>query len=110
MPNLKIYVESDLHDARRQALFVAMAVIRSALMRHMAVPQAACLLAILPVLGLPDQPALAVEMQILPHADRDRACVAALGQEIRAILLEATGAQASFRCMQHDPETYVVIR
>ena len=110
MPNIKIYAEEALFQQHRAALCAALEPIRDSMIRHLGVSHRACQLAILPVIGLPDPPALNAEVQILPAPARTRAGIEVMGQEIRQILHTATGQDAAFRCQQHDPATYVVLR
>lgn len=110
MPNIKIYVDDSLLARQRPSLVAALGPIRDSLMRHLAVTHDACHLTIIPVLAPADQPAMNAEVQILQAPDRTRDGVARLGKEIQQILFDATGSSCAFRCMQHDPTTYVVLR
>lgn len=92
MPNLKIFVDEALLPERRAALTQALGPIRALLCRELAVPPAACQLAVVPVIALPDQPPVNAELHILPRPERTRARV------------EALCAAAL------DPETYVALK
>lgn len=71
---------------------------------------AACQLAILPVLGLPDQPPVNLEAMILPHPDRSREKLLALSQTIREMLSPITDAHVAVRIAHLDPTTYVALK
>lgn len=110
MPNLKIFMDETVFGQHRQAMIQALEPIRDSICLHLGVPKAACQLAIIPVVGLPDQPAINVEIQILPSLDRPRTRIEAFGSEVKDILSATAGVPVAFRCAQHDPSTYVILR
>lgn len=74
------------------------------------VPAGNCQLALLPVAGLPDQPALAMELSIMPKADRTRAVLENVAESLRAAMAERIGCPAVVRIEQLNPETFVMAK
>lgn len=110
MPNLKLFLDTR-HAATVEPLAPAlMEGLRAQLCRTLSVPPAACQLAVVPVAGLPDQPAVNAELMVMPAAGRDRAAIQALAAEIRMTIAEATGLEAAVRIAFLDPQTYVVLK
>lgn len=110
MPNVKIFADEVMVAQGRRAMAEALAPLREAVMRHLDVSASACQIAIVPVIGIADQPALNVELQILPAPGRSREKIAALGTEVQERLATATGRSVAFRCSQHDPASYVTLK
>ena len=110
MPNLKIFMDETVFGQHRQAMIQVLEPIRDSICLHLGVPEAACQLAIIPVIGLSDQPAINVEIQILPSPDRSRSQIQALGSKVKDILSATACVPVAFRCAQHDPSTYVILR
>lgn len=110
MPNLKIHVDETLLPARREALIAALVPLRQMLCEGLKVQPAACQFAILPVIAMPDQPPVNVEMQILQHPDRSRPVLTSLAGAVQAQIAEASGARTAVRIASIVPEAYVVLR
>ncbi len=110
MPNLKIFVHDTVFRDHQPALIRALDPIRNSILSQLGVPEDALQFAIVGVLGLPDQHPVTVELQILPAPDRTRQKLETLGADIRQCLMQATGVRVAFRCLQHDPSTYIVLR
>lgn len=110
MPNLKIYVDEASYGALRPELAGRLADIRTLLCERLKVEPSACQLAVLPVLGLPDQPPVNAELLFLPRPERTAALVRATAEGLRGVLAEATGLPAAVRMAALDPETYLALK
>lgn len=110
MPNVKIHIEEAVLAPCKPALVAALPALRDLLCRELSVDYAACQLAILPVLGLPDQPPVNVELHILPRPDRTREKLLALSQMIREMLAPITAAHVAVRIAHLDATTYVALK
>lgn len=110
MPNVKIYVDEAIFPACRDALIAALGPMRDHLCAEFRVDVPACQFAVLPVVGLADQPRVNVEIQILTKADRTRDRVTAIGLHLRTLLAAATGTHVAIRIGGLDPETYVALK
>lgn len=110
MPNVKIYVDAAAFATHSKELAAQLGPLRDVIIRHLDVPQQACQLALLSIIGADDQPALNVEMHIMPHHNRTRSAITAMGTEIQLMLAEVAGTSVAFRCAQLDPVTYVALK
>jgi hypothetical protein len=110
MPNLKIHIEEAVLAPCKPALVAALPALRALLCRELSVDHSACQLAIVPVLGLPDQPPVNLEVMILPRPDRTRDKLLTLAQTIREMLSPLTGAHVAVRIAHLDPATYVALK
>lgn len=110
MPNVKLYVDETVHAQHGEALKTMLTPLRDLLCERLSVPVAACQLTVIPVIGLPDQPLINVELLVLPHPDRTSALFHALGKEIRDTVAEATGVRCAVRFSLLDKETYVALK
>ncbi|MBO0145066.1 hypothetical protein JZX87_28430 [Agrobacterium sp. Ap1] len=59
--------------------------------------------------GLPDQPAINLEVIILPKPERTREVIA-VGTRLKATLAEASGGRVAVRAAALDPQTYVALK
>lgn len=110
MPNLKIYVDETIFDEMRPHLSDALEPIRALLCDAFRVEPPACQLAVIPVMGLPDQPQVNIELLILPHIERTGEAIRAAADRLRSLLVSVTGAQVAVRIAQLDPVTYVALK
>jgi hypothetical protein len=110
MPNVKIYVDADIYDIHKIALSQTLLSLRGIVVSHLKVPESACQFALVPVGALKDQPAVNVEMHIMPHSDRTQEALVTMGRAIQRALHEVIGAPVAFRCTQLDPATYVALK
>lgn len=110
MPNVKIYVDETVWSERSGPLKATLAPIRDLLCTELKVDVSACQLALLPVCGLPDQPAINLEMMILPRPERTRDTITALAGKLQALLMQAGAARTAVRTAALDPETYVALK
>lgn len=110
MPNLKIYVDETIFDGVRPHLSEALEPIRALLCDAFRVTPPACQLAVIRVLGMPDQPQINTELLILPHADRTDEAIRAAAERLRSLLVSVTGARVAVRIAQLDPVTYVALK
>lgn len=110
MPNLKIYVDETIFEASRASLKEALPQIRNLLCEAFQVAPSACQLAVIPVLGLPDQPQLNIELSILPHVERTGTVIRAAAEKLCDLLRAVTGVHGAVRIAQLDPATYVALK
>ncbi|UJW77575.1 hypothetical protein [Rhizobium sp. SL42] len=110
MPNLKIYVDETIFDWTRPRLSDALEPIRALLCDAFRVEPQACQLAVIPVLGLPDQPQVNIELLIFPRAERTGEAIRVAGERLRSLLASATDARVAVRISQLDPLTYVALK
>ncbi|MEQ6917425.1 hypothetical protein [Halomonas aquatica] len=110
MPNLKIYVDESIQTEHYRQVAGVLPDLRDMLCRELAVPTEACQLAIVTVLGLPDQPLVNAEIMILPKSDRTPQKLRAVCDRIRQILSEVSGAHVAVRAATLDPETYIALK
>lgn len=110
MPNVKIYVDDRLFPDLRAALDGALLPARSLLCRELGVDVPACQFAVMPVLAMPDLPAVNVELHVLPRSDRTRDRVTEVGLALRGLLGAATGQHVAVRIAFLDAATYVALK
>ncbi len=110
MPNLKIFVDqSGLADVQ-PALAALLPDLRARLCEALGVGISASQVAVLPVLGMPDQPSINVELTLLSGPSRSREALVELAQEVQARMDAATGAHAAVRIATVDPSGYVACK
>lgn len=110
MPNVKIYVEAALDQARGRDLTAALPGLRALLCESLQVGPAACQIALMAVRGLDDQPPVNAELMILPTPARTRALLTEVAEAVRAHLATAAGAHVAVRIAQLDAETYLALK
>jgi hypothetical protein len=109
MPNVKIYVDEDAFADHKVALTQALRPIREIVSKYLGTQQSACQLALIAAVSLKDQPAVNVEIHVMPRPDRTKEILEAMGAEIQLRLCDVTGSPVAFRCAQLDPLTYVTL-
>jgi len=110
MPLLKIHVEDDIWNERKEALVGALKPIRAMLCEIFLVDISACQLAIIPVFGVDDQAQVAAEMRIMPKPERTDALILDASRKLRKMLEDASGQKAVIRVTQLDPKTYLALK
>ncbi|MFD2053149.1 MULTISPECIES: hypothetical protein [Mesorhizobium] len=110
MPLVKIHVENDLWQDRKDELVAVLEPIRSMLCKTFKVDTSLCQLAIIPTWGVDDQAPVAAEIQILPKPDRTREVILGACERLREALSQAAGARAVIRSTQLNPETYLALK
>lgn len=110
MPNLKIFVDERRYPDMKVALAEVLGPIRAMLCASLDVPASACQFAVMPVMGMADQPAVNLELQILPRPERTRALLTDLCARLRGSLQTATGMNVAVRLSILDPATYVALK
>lgn len=110
MPNVKLFVDDRHLPGLQAGIAAALPAIRDMLCAALAVDLAACQIAVIPVIGLPDQPQINAELHILPHADRTPAALRQTALDLRAMVAGATGLSVAVRIATLDPATYVVLK
>ncbi len=110
MPNVKIYVDETVYADRKEALTDLLLPLREAITVALKVPPAACQLAVIPVLGLPDQPVANFEIQYLGTPERTREVISEACTVFRELVAGAIGASPAVRATPLDPDTYVALK
>lgn len=110
MPNVKIYVDEALYQDRKTALTELLPHLREALCRELSVPSAACQLAVMPVLGLQDQPKANFEVQYLGIKSRTPQMIETACMVFQGLLADCLGHVPAVRATPLDPETYVALK
>lgn len=110
MPNVKIYVDEAVYKSHTAALTDALLPLRDIVSEHLEAPHSACQLALISIVGLSDQPAVNVEISIMPRSNRTKETLESMGAELQRLLGEITKQSVAFRCAQLDPSTYVTLK
>jgi hypothetical protein len=110
MPNVKFFVDEAQYPAVRQSLAALLPELRDMLCQTLLVDVAACQFAVIPVLGLPDQPPINAELHLLPRAERTPAVLRQAATDLRDRLHAATGLHAAVRIMALDPASYIALK
>ncbi len=77
---------------------------------HLNVSEKACQLALIPVLGIPDQPEVNIELHIMPHPDRTKDRLCSLASALKAALTSLSNCKCAVRITTLDPETYIALK
>lgn len=110
MPNMKLFVDNDLMS-RREAEIAAMLVpLRDLACRELAVPASACQLAVIGVVGLPDQPLANMEFQYLATPERTPKRIGEVCAAFRAFLSRPLDTTPAIRATPLEPTTYVALK
>lgn len=110
MPNVKLFVDETQYRAVGPGLVALLPGLRDMLCETLSVGHAACQIAVIPVLGLPDQPLINAELHVLPRSERTPALLQQMAQDLRAHLHSATGLTVAVRIASLDPETYITLK
>ena len=110
MPNLKIFVDDARLGDIRAPLVAALPGLRDRLCQALAVDPAISQMAILPVIGLPDQPVINVELHLLSAPARTPEALRKVAQDLRDMLGQATGRHAAIRIATFEPGGYVTLK
>lgn len=111
MPNLKLFADDRLMREQGAALRAALPELRALLCRDLAVGPAACQIALLAVAGLPGQPPVNVEMQIMPGEDRTPDAIHTLARRIRVLLSPCIGgSDVAVRISLLDAQSYMALK
>lgn len=110
MPNLKMHVEDAVWTKQSDRLKALLPELRALLCKELKVGTSACQLVIIPVHGLADQTQIAIELHVLPKADRTRDLLGELASLLQALVVEAKGSAAGVRITTLDPESYLAVR
>ncbi|WP_417583461.1 hypothetical protein [Pelagibacterium sp.] len=109
MPNVKLYIDRELHKDLGSSLKSALPQIREIICSHLAIGPSACQLAVIAVDGLPDQPLANLELHILPGANRTSDKLKQLAAELQNALEPRLQVCPAVRIAQLDAETYVAL-
>lgn len=110
MPNLKLYfddTDSPQDSTRLQALLVPL---RDLLCQSLNATPEACQIALVPVRGVPNQPAVNAELTILQHPDRTPERLRSVAAELRGAIDAAVGLHTAVRISIENPTSYVTLK
>lgn len=110
MPNVKLYIDQTHYAQVAPGVSALLPALRDMLGAALSVGPGAFQIAVVPVMGLPDQPAINVEMLLLPRDGRTPEVLRQAGQQLRECLHEATGLQVAVRISALDPVSYVALK
>lgn len=110
MPNVKIYVEDTIWQARAAELRGTLRPVREILCTGFGVTPAQCQLAILPFDGLVDQHPVSAEIHILKLPGRTREQMAEVGGLVKDEISAATLSTVAVRLLALDPDVYVTLK
>lgn len=110
MPNVKIYVDETVFPSLKPEIGKLLPALRSVLCDDLAVDISACQLAVMPVLGLSDQPLINAELAILPRPERTQSVVRSVAERVRKMLEEISGQRVAVRVSALDPVTYFALK
>ncbi len=110
MPNVKIFIDETQYDEIRSGLAALLPDLRTELCSSLKVDNSAFQIAIIPVLGMSDQPRINVEMQLLPRPERTREAVCELAGQVRASLGKITKEHVAVRVAMLDAASYVALK
>lgn len=110
MPNVKIFVDETLFKDRKDAIRAVLVPLREAMCAALNVPPSACQLAVIPVLGLMDQPQANIEIQYLGTAARTPEVITGACEILQEVVAAALGMAPAVRATPLDPETYVALK
>ena len=110
MPLVKIHVDASIPAEHRKQLADNLPSLRELVCRLMVVDAAICQFSIITIEGLADQNLIATELHIIPKAERTRAFMLDVCEQLRAAILAFTQVRSSIRLFTLDPETYIALR
>ncbi len=110
MPNVKLFVDEARYPSVRQGLAALLPELRDMLCATLAVDHAACQFAVIPVMGLPDQPQINAELHLLPRSERTPQMLRAAAEALRDRLQAETGLHAAVRIAALDPGSYIALK
>lgn len=110
MPNVKIFIDEGLYAERKEQIKDMLPSLRETLCETLSVGAAACQLAVIPVLGLPDQPLANLEFQYLGTESRTPDFIRGLCIQYRDILEGVLGCVPAVRATPLDVNTYVAVK
>lgn len=110
MPNLKLYVDDTQYQAARPGLSALLPVLRNLLCDRFSVDPSACQMAVIPVMGVEDQPQINAELHVLIAPDRTPDMVRGAAHDVRACIHAATNLSVAVRIATLDPATYVALK
>lgn len=110
MPNMKLFVDKDLMSRREAEIAAMLAPLRDLACRELEVPVSACQLAVIGVIGLPDQPLANMEFQYLATPERTPKRIGEVCAAFRAFLTGPLDTSPAVRATLLDPATYVALK
>lgn len=110
MPNLKMFVGEAVDDASRARLHAELPRIRDLLCKLLLVDISLAQFAIVPVLGIVDQAQIAIEIQLMPKAERTREHIRSMCEMLRGEVQKVVDVKVAIRVMTVDPAAYLVVR
>ncbi|MUZ75402.1 hypothetical protein GOZ90_22235 [Agrobacterium vitis] len=110
MPLLKVFIDTLLWKKKGKAVQAILPDIRSYLCQTFKVDVSLCQLFLIPSNGLPDQPPVAAEIQIIPKPERTPELILAACKQLRNMLGNASGEYVVVRATQLDLARYTAFK
>ncbi|MBC2834608.1 hypothetical protein [Paragemmobacter straminiformis] len=110
MANVKFFIDAALMREKDAALDGLLAQTRALLCARLDIPEAACQFVAIGVRSLADQPAVNIEISLLPKPDRTAEKLRSLCEDARDIATRILSAHTAVRCAQLDAATYIAIK
>lgn len=110
MPNIKLFVDHSLLATRDADIRALLLPLRNLACRELTVPPSACQLAVIGVIGLPDQPLVNMEFQYLAKPERTLDLIEEVCAAFRAYLAASLDTHPAVRASCLDPAKYVAIK
>jgi len=110
MPNAKLYIDQTVWETQQTDFKQSLPKIRETLCQYLTVPPTACQLALLPVYGLSDQPAVNIELHLMPNPDRTPDLICELTSELQKTIMSLSQSRCAVRITTLNPETYSVMK
>lgn len=107
---MKPFVDQDLLAARQTEISAQLAPLRDLACRELCVPASACQLAVVSVIGLPDQPLANLEFQYLALPERTPEKICQVCAVFRDFLAPLLGSAPAVRATPLDLASYVALK
>lgn len=108
MPNVKLFL--DRKAGAEAAVAALMPALRDLICARLLVGPEAAQLALIASTGLPDQPPINLEIQILPQERRTAEVLRTLALDLQERLRQGTGLHAAIRISTLDPSSYIALK
>lgn len=110
MPNLKVYFDETALPDTAEAIPVLLADLRVLLCHDLGVAPDACQLAAIAAKGLPDQPAVNVELAYMPGPSRTKDYMRTVADHIRDLTCMVLGQRTAVRLWALNSESYISLK
>lgn len=107
---MNIFADEGVFKDTKDRLAQSLPSICDMLCRELNVDASVCQFSVIPVLVMPDQAQLSVELKVMPHVERTRERLMAIGEMLRDRLVDITGARTAIRFTILDPDKYIALK